>query len=213
MGTKRNSGPAIQGIATVSMTAGIIISVILGVVVFILLVNANEILGFLAALLIIGVGSLFSWLSTRLLHGFGELVQYTAETATYLERIAAAQKSVNAFTAQQPVKASTDQQSAKASTDQQPAKASTDQQPVKASASQQPVKASAKTSAPSPAIPTTQTQTALEILPPSVAEPNGTVIFSKRTEEMIFCPKCGERQRGYRNMCQSCKATFKYKSE
>lgn len=55
--------------------------------------------------------------------------------------------------------------------------------------------------------------TEFEIIPPSNTHPKEAVIFPHRIDGFIACPRCGERQRGNRNLCQSCKTPFKYESE
>lgn len=55
--------------------------------------------------------------------------------------------------------------------------------------------------------------TELESISPSATPQKEVVIFPQRIDGFIACPKCGERQRGNRNLCQACEIPFMYKSE
>ena len=39
------------------------------------------------------------------------------------------------------------------------------------------------------------------------------VVFRRRTDELITCPRCGRRQRGNRNACYSCECPFEYEED
>lgn len=80
--TKASLGPTIKKIASYFMLIGIIVSTVLFIAY---VVFGNSLIG---AVLFV-VGCLASWLFTKLLDSYGELVLHTAETADYLEHIAA----------------------------------------------------------------------------------------------------------------------------
>lgn len=88
MKVKPNSGPAIKGIASAIMWIGCISAILFFVILVFFQYELD--VAFVTASIVFGVGCLISWLSTRLLYGFGELVQFTAETATYLEALTTA---------------------------------------------------------------------------------------------------------------------------
>lgn len=95
MKIKSNSGGIIKGIAETIKWIGYIGFSLLFVLIFFLaplFLRWDFGVAFFVGLLVLGVGCLISWLSTRLLQGFGELVQYTAETASYLEAFVTAQQ-------------------------------------------------------------------------------------------------------------------------
>lgn len=39
------------------------------------------------------------------------------------------------------------------------------------------------------------------------------VVFRRRTDELITCPRCGRRQKGNRNACYSCECPFEYEED
>lgn len=85
---KHNSGKAIQGIAIVIMLIGMLSSLLFAIMIGGAVSNIpgmEEAGGVLIGVLVFTVGCLLSWIGTRMLKGFGEIVEYTAETATYLE--------------------------------------------------------------------------------------------------------------------------------
>lgn len=43
--------------------------------------------------------------------------------------------------------------------------------------------------------------------------PTAAATFPRRTDQMIFCPECGQRQPGNRNKCWSCGIAFEYDDE
>ncbi|MDO5785729.1 MAG: hypothetical protein Q4P20_11765 [Eubacteriales bacterium] len=53
------------------------------------------------------------------------------------------------------------------------------------------------------------------ILPPLPPEPDkdAPVLFAKRTEELVCCPRCGRKQTGNRDNCYNCGVAFTYESE
>ncbi len=82
---KENSGGAIKVIAIVVLIAGIIVSVVLSANTYKALswIDENTAGGALLGVLIVGI--LLSWVIYKLIYGYGELIEYTAESATYLE--------------------------------------------------------------------------------------------------------------------------------
>lgn len=60
----------------------------------------------------------------------------------------------------------------------------------------------------SPAQP--ETEDAAPVPEPVSAAPCAPVVFRRRTDELITCPRCGKRQRGNRNACYSCECPFEY---
>lgn len=43
-------------------------------------------------------------------------------------------------------------------------------------------------------------------------KPEGEAVFSRRSDDVISCPRCGKRQRGNRNFCYSCELPFRYEA-
>ena len=39
------------------------------------------------------------------------------------------------------------------------------------------------------------------------------VVFRRRTDDLITCPRCGRRQKGNRNACYSCECPFEYEED
>lgn len=48
---------------------------------------------------------------------------------------------------------------------------------------------------------------------PAPAPACAPVVFRRRTDELITCPRCGRRQRGNRNACYSCECPFEYEED
>lgn len=48
---------------------------------------------------------------------------------------------------------------------------------------------------------------------PVSASPCAPVVFRRRTDDLITCPRCGKRQRGNRNACYSCECLFEYEED
>lgn len=48
---------------------------------------------------------------------------------------------------------------------------------------------------------------------PAPAPDCAPVVFRRRTDELITCPRCGRRQRGNRNACYSCECPFEYEED
>ncbi len=84
---KTNSGKAIQGISAAIMLIGVLFSLLLAGMVGIVVLDITDegVVGFLLGAVVFTIGCLLSWIETRVLRGFGEIVEYTAETAVYLE--------------------------------------------------------------------------------------------------------------------------------
>ncbi len=48
---------------------------------------------------------------------------------------------------------------------------------------------------------------------PAPAPDCAPVVFRRRTDELITCPRCGRRQKGNRNACYSCECPFEYEED
>lgn len=48
---------------------------------------------------------------------------------------------------------------------------------------------------------------------PAPAPACAPVVFRRRTDELITCPRCGRRQKGNRNACYSCECPFEYEED
>lgn len=48
---------------------------------------------------------------------------------------------------------------------------------------------------------------------PQPAPACAPVVFRRRTDELITCPRCGRRQKGNRNACYSCECSFEYEED
>lgn len=93
MKAKKHSGQLIQRLAPFWMAFGVILTVLVALVCAELLYNATRDggLSLLLFAVVAVLGFFLAWASAQLLRGFGELVQYTAESAAYLESIAASE--------------------------------------------------------------------------------------------------------------------------
>ncbi len=48
---------------------------------------------------------------------------------------------------------------------------------------------------------------------PGPASACAPVVFRRRTDDLITCPRCGRRQKGNRNACYSCECPFEYEED
>ena len=48
---------------------------------------------------------------------------------------------------------------------------------------------------------------------PAPASACAPVVFRRRTDDLITCPRCGRRQKGNRNVCYSCECLFEYEED
>lgn len=48
---------------------------------------------------------------------------------------------------------------------------------------------------------------------PAPASACAPVVFRRRTDDLITCPRCGRRQKGNRNACYSCECPFEYEED
>ncbi len=94
-----NIGKKIKSLAKVICYLGIIASCISGIVVMVIMMEADDeigaIIGFVALVVIAGVGSLSAWIGSFFMYGFGELVDKTTDTAKNTEVIASKINAIN----------------------------------------------------------------------------------------------------------------------
>lgn len=104
--TKASLGPTIKKIASYLMLVGIIVSTVFFIAYT---VFGNSLIG----AVLFAIGCLASWLFAKLLDSYGDLVLHTAETADYLERIAAQYPEMAAETDPKPAAPSPSKPSSK----------------------------------------------------------------------------------------------------
>lgn len=78
-----NIGQKIKGLSKIIFTAGVILAVIIGIILFCLLIE-DGVLAVLSAVACIGIGILLSWLSVMLLYGYGDMVQNISDIRNQL---------------------------------------------------------------------------------------------------------------------------------